>query len=154
TASRKPDDDAHEAGRIGLRASDARQCRQRRRTCSELNKSSTGKIRHGATLLCCRNEESPTTRHSALIFAKLATPIPLFEARGIPSDFRHRLFTGVRFLDYIFPNPSHVEQMGRIYTKGNISVWVYANDHLPPHFHINSPGAQAIVEIATFELYA
>jgi hypothetical protein len=44
--------------------------------------------------------------------------------------------------------------MGRVHTKGNISVWVYANDHLPPHFHVNSPDTQAIVEIATFELYA
>ena len=44
--------------------------------------------------------------------------------------------------------------MGRIHTIGRISVWVYANDHLPPHFHINSPDTQAIIEIATFEVYA
>jgi hypothetical protein len=44
--------------------------------------------------------------------------------------------------------------MGRIHTIGNIRLWVYANDHLPPHFHVLSPDAEAIVEIATFEVLA
>jgi hypothetical protein len=35
-----------------------------------------------------------------------------------------------------------------------VVIWVYANDHLPPHFHIISPDGEALVEIETFDLYA
>jgi Domain of unknown function (DUF4160) len=44
--------------------------------------------------------------------------------------------------------------MGRVHTIGKVVIWVYANDHLPPHFHIISPDAEALIEIETFDLYA
>jgi hypothetical protein len=44
--------------------------------------------------------------------------------------------------------------MGRVHTIGKVVLWVYANDHLPPHFHIISPDAEALIEIETFDLYA
>lgn len=42
--------------------------------------------------------------------------------------------------------------MGRLVQIGNIVIRVYANDHLPPHFHIITPDADALVEIASLEV--
>ncbi|WP_315743068.1 DUF4160 domain-containing protein [Bradyrhizobium sp. SZCCHNR1075] len=42
--------------------------------------------------------------------------------------------------------------MGKLYQIGNAILRVYANDHLPPHFHIVSPDDQAIVEIETLNV--
>jgi Domain of unknown function (DUF4160) len=33
-------------------------------------------------------------------------------------------------------------------------VWVYANDHLPPHFHIVNPDFEALIVIEDFITYA
>jgi len=32
---------------------------------------------------------------------------------------------------------------------GNCKIAIYADDHLPPHFHIEGRGFRAVVEIAT-----
>lgn len=42
--------------------------------------------------------------------------------------------------------------MGRLVQIGNIVIRVYANDHLPPHFHIITPDADALVEIESLEI--
>ncbi|MCM2439679.1 DUF4160 domain-containing protein [Agrobacterium vitis] len=42
--------------------------------------------------------------------------------------------------------------MGKLVQIGNIIIRVYANDHLPPHFHIITPDADALVEIATLDI--
>ncbi|NTF99079.1 DUF4160 domain-containing protein [Agrobacterium rhizogenes] len=42
--------------------------------------------------------------------------------------------------------------MGKLIQIGNIIIRVYANDHLPPHFHILTPDADALVDIATLEI--
>lgn len=39
--------------------------------------------------------------------------------------------------------------MGKLHTIGKVSIRVYANDHLPPHFHIVGVEDEALVEIAT-----
>lgn len=39
--------------------------------------------------------------------------------------------------------------MGKLHEIGNVLVRVYANDHLPPHFHIVGPDHDALVEIET-----
>ncbi|MEH2471157.1 hypothetical protein V1281_007656 [Nitrobacteraceae bacterium AZCC 2161] len=39
--------------------------------------------------------------------------------------------------------------MGKLHQIGNTIIRVYANEHLPPHFHIVSPDDQALVEIET-----
>ncbi|MCK0197746.1 DUF4160 domain-containing protein [Ancylobacter sp. 6x-1] len=39
--------------------------------------------------------------------------------------------------------------MGKLHTIGKITVRVYANDHLPPHFHIVAPDFEALVEITS-----
>lgn len=45
--------------------------------------------------------------------------------------------------------------MGRVHTiNEKTAIWVYANDHLPPHFHIINPDFEALVEIDGFALYA
>ncbi len=44
--------------------------------------------------------------------------------------------------------------MGKLHQIGNTIIRVYANDHLPPHFHIVSPDNQALVEIATLTVLA
>lgn len=42
--------------------------------------------------------------------------------------------------------------MGKLVQIGNIIIRVYANDHLPPHFHVITPEGDALVEIATLEI--
>ena len=42
--------------------------------------------------------------------------------------------------------------MGKLVQIGNIIIRVYANDHLPPHFHILTPDGDALVDIATLEI--
>lgn len=42
--------------------------------------------------------------------------------------------------------------MGPLHRVGRVSVRVYPNDHLPPHFHLVGPDAEALVEIATLVL--
>ena len=42
--------------------------------------------------------------------------------------------------------------MGKLIVIGNIIIRIYSNDHLPPHFHIITPDADALVEISTLEI--
>ena len=42
--------------------------------------------------------------------------------------------------------------MGRLHEIGKVIVTVYANDHLPPHFHVISPDREALVSIETMEV--
>lgn len=44
--------------------------------------------------------------------------------------------------------------MGKLHTIGKITIRVYANDHLPPHFHIVAPDFEALVEIETMAVLA
>jgi hypothetical protein len=44
--------------------------------------------------------------------------------------------------------------MGRLHTIGKIIIMVYANDHLPPHFHAVHPDFEALIEIETLAYYA
>ena len=44
--------------------------------------------------------------------------------------------------------------MGKLHQIGNISIRVYANDHLPAHFHAISPDFQALIEIETLTVLA
>jgi hypothetical protein len=42
--------------------------------------------------------------------------------------------------------------MGRLHTIGKIIVTVYANNHLPPHFHAVHPDFEAQIEIDTLAI--
>lgn len=42
--------------------------------------------------------------------------------------------------------------MGKLVQIGNLIIRVYANDHLPPHFHVITPDADALIEIATLDI--
>lgn len=42
--------------------------------------------------------------------------------------------------------------MGKLVQIGSIIIRVYANDHLPPHFHILTSDGDALVEIATLQI--
>lgn len=46
--------------------------------------------------------------------------------------------------------------MGKLkdFGQGSVIIRVYANDHLPPHFHILSADNEALVEIATLAVLA
>ncbi len=44
--------------------------------------------------------------------------------------------------------------MGKLHQIGNIIIRVYANDHLPPHFHVIAPDFQALIEIETLSVLA
>jgi hypothetical protein len=39
--------------------------------------------------------------------------------------------------------------MGKLHQIGKVFIRVYANDHLPPHFHIVAPDFEALIEIET-----
>lgn len=42
--------------------------------------------------------------------------------------------------------------MGKLHQIGKVIIRVYANDHLPPHFHAVHPDFEALVEIETLSL--
>jgi hypothetical protein len=42
--------------------------------------------------------------------------------------------------------------VGRLFQIGKIIIRVYANDHLPPHFHAVAPDHEALIEIETLTL--
>ena len=44
--------------------------------------------------------------------------------------------------------------MARVHTIGKTIITVYANDHLPPHFHIVHPDFEALIVIEDFSVYA
>lgn len=44
--------------------------------------------------------------------------------------------------------------MGRLHAIGKVIVYIYANDHLPPHFHVIHPDFEALIEIETLKLLA
>ena len=44
--------------------------------------------------------------------------------------------------------------MGQLHAIGKIIIRVYANDHLPQHFHVKHPDFEALVEIETLAFYA
>ena len=44
--------------------------------------------------------------------------------------------------------------MGKVHTIGKTLITVYANDHLPPHFHIVHFDFEVLIEIETFATYA
>jgi hypothetical protein len=39
--------------------------------------------------------------------------------------------------------------MGKLHQIGGTIIRVYANDHLPPHFHAIAPEFEAVIEIET-----
>jgi hypothetical protein len=44
--------------------------------------------------------------------------------------------------------------MGKVHTIGKTEIRVYANDHLPQHFHIINPDFEVLVVIEDFSIYA
>lgn len=42
--------------------------------------------------------------------------------------------------------------MGKLHQIGKIIIRVYANDHLPPHFHAVHPDFDALIEIETLSI--
>jgi hypothetical protein len=44
--------------------------------------------------------------------------------------------------------------MAKLHVIGKTEIRVYANDHLPAHFHIVHPDFEALIEIETFVIYA
>jgi len=39
-----------------------------------------------------------------------------------------------------------------IFRDGKLAIYIYADDHAPPHFHIRSPDSNAQIEIATLQV--
>ncbi len=44
--------------------------------------------------------------------------------------------------------------MAKVHTIGKTEIRVYANDHLPQHFHIINPDFEALIVIEDFSTYA
>ena len=44
--------------------------------------------------------------------------------------------------------------LAKVHTIGKTEIRVYANDHLPPHFHIVNPDFEALIVIEDFSTYA
>ena len=42
--------------------------------------------------------------------------------------------------------------MGKLHQIGKLIIRVYANDHLPPHFHAVTPDFEALIEIETLTI--
>lgn len=42
--------------------------------------------------------------------------------------------------------------MGKVHEAGKLTIRVYPNDHLPPHFHAVTPDEEALIEIATLAI--
>lgn len=42
--------------------------------------------------------------------------------------------------------------MGKLHQIGKVIIRVYANDHLPPHFHAIGPDFEALIEIETLAI--
>jgi len=42
--------------------------------------------------------------------------------------------------------------VGKLHQIGKIIIRVYANDHLPPHFHAVAPDFEALIEIETLSI--
>ena len=42
--------------------------------------------------------------------------------------------------------------MGKLHQFGKVIIRVYANDHLPPHFHAIAPDFEALIEIETLSV--
>lgn len=43
--------------------------------------------------------------------------------------------------------------MATLHSDGKVSVRVYANDHLPPHFHVTTPDREALVLIEDLSIH-
>ncbi len=39
-----------------------------------------------------------------------------------------------------------------IFRDGRLAIYIYADDHLPPHFHLRGPDSNAQIEIATMQM--
>lgn len=44
--------------------------------------------------------------------------------------------------------------MGKLATIGKVTIRVFGNDHLPPHFHVKGAGIDAQLSIETVEVIA
>lgn len=42
--------------------------------------------------------------------------------------------------------------MGKLHQIGKVIIRVYANDHLPPHFHAVHPDFEALIEIESLSI--
>ena len=42
--------------------------------------------------------------------------------------------------------------MPRIHTFSNCRIYIYADDHAPPHFHVLGPQSEALIRIETMEV--
>jgi hypothetical protein len=42
--------------------------------------------------------------------------------------------------------------VGKLHQIGKLIIRVYANDHLPPHFHAIAPDFEALIEIETLTI--
>jgi hypothetical protein len=42
--------------------------------------------------------------------------------------------------------------VGKLHQIGKVIIRVYANDHLPPHFHAIAPDFEALIEIETLTI--
>jgi hypothetical protein len=49
-------------------------------------------------------------------------------------------------LEYVY------DGVGKLHQIGKIIIRVYANDHLPPHFHAIAPDFEALIEIETLTI--
>jgi hypothetical protein len=53
-----------------------------------------------------------------------------------------------------FPERETEARVGKLHQVGKVIITVYANDHLPPHFHAVGPDDEALIEIKTLNILA
>jgi hypothetical protein len=54
----------------------------------------------------------------------------------------------------MFPFTIADGEMAKLHQIGKTIITVYANDHLPPHFHVIAPDWEALIEIETLAVLA
>ena len=54
----------------------------------------------------------------------------------------------------MFISEQRAGNMGKLHQIGKVIITVYANDHLPPHFHVIAPDFEALIEIETLAVMA
>jgi Domain of unknown function (DUF4160) len=54
----------------------------------------------------------------------------------------------------MFISQRRAGNVGKLHQIGKVIITVYANDHLPPHFHVIAPDFEALIEIETLAVMA
>lgn len=91
-------------------------------------------------------------RATAAMKAKDAPPLTRPDKNIIQN--LHYIIDVVQNLDYVYFTAAGAWNMAKLHQIGKVIITIYANDHLPPHFHVIAPDFEALIEIETLAVLA